>query len=862
MSEPTIPVSLNSLKWSRLFADAPRDGSFRDVVLTDDKGKTIFEQKNVNAPTAWSDQAVMIATTKYFRGKPGTREREHSVFHLIARVASTIANSGHKQGYFDGDVSRENFKADLTYLLTTQTAAFNSPVWFNVGVDSHPQTSACFILHVDDNMDSILNNAVIEGTLFKHGSGVGTNMSALRGSQELLSSGGKASGPVSFMRGYDAFAGVIKSGGKTRRAAIMRQLDVDHPDIDEFIWCKAKEEKKAAVLKQHGYGGTFNESLDLVAFQNANNSVRVTDAFMHAAQDEEGVWQLTARSDKRVTETRFARHILRDVAEAAHACGDPGLQFHDTINRWHTCPEDGEIVACNPCGEYQFLDNTSCNLASLNLVKFLAPGRFDEDMMIRAVETIITAQDILIDMSSYPSKEIEAGARGYRTLGLGYANLGALLMRCGLPYDSVEGRSLAAFVTSLMTAAAYRQSAELAEVRGPFEAFSRNKARMVDVLRRHASANHGTANDLWRDAIVKAQSTGLRNAQVTVLAPTGTIGFLMDCDTTGIEPDISLVKTKRLAGGGTMHYTNQSVKPALVRLGYSQEQCSEIMDYLLNTGRIEDCQALRRQDVPVFDCAFRAPGGTRSISVQGHLAMMSAVQPFLSGAISKTVNMPNDATVDDVMEAYVAAWKNGLKAVAIYRDGSKVVQPLETSKKESVVIKADAVQVVAKAEAVRRRLPATRQSITHKFSIAGHDGYVTVGLFEDGAPGELFLTMSKAGSTVNGFCDALGIVTSHALQYGVPLRDLVEKLSHVRFDPAGVTKNSDIRFAKSIVDYVFRWMGKQFGGSDIASVPHVEALVAATEQSDAPPCSTCGSIMVRAGSCYRCPNCGDTSGCS
>ncbi|MGC8834349.1 MAG: vitamin B12-dependent ribonucleotide reductase, partial [Armatimonadota bacterium] len=803
---------------------------------------------------------------------------------LISRVADTIAAWGREQGYFATEADADAFHDELVYALLHQKASFNSPVWFNVGTNTggaKPQASACFINSVEDNMDSILRLAAIEAKLFKGGSGTGTNFSTIRSSKEPLSGGGTASGPVSFMKGFDAFAGVIKSGGKTRRAAKMVILNVDHPDIVDFIKCKAEEEKKAWALIDAGYDGSFNgEAYSSVFFQNSNNSVRVTDAFMHAVEMD-GEWRTHAVTTGEVLGKYKARDLLRMMAEAAWICGDPGIQFDTTINSWHTCPNSGPIRASNPCAEFMFLDDSACNLASLNLMKFRTPdGEFDVDDFIHTVELMITAQEILVDNSSYPTEAIEKNSHDFRPLGLGYANLGALLMARGLPYDSDEGRAYAAAVTALMTGAAYRHSARMAKVKGPFNGFAVNREPMLRVIERHRSYLDRidaslvpedllrSAREAWDEALALGQKYGYRNAQVTLLAPTGTIGFMMDCDTTGIEPDIALVKYKKLVGGGVLKIVNQTVPEALARLGYSSSEISKIVEYIDANDTIEGAPGLKEEHLPVFDCAFRPPNGTRSIHYMGHLRMMAAVQPFLSGAISKTVNMPNDATPEDIMDVFMTAWRLGLKAVAVYRDGCKRTQPLTTGRQE---------KQASEAKPVRRRLPDERKAITHKFSVAGHEGYITVGMYEDGSPGEIFIVMSKEGSVISGLMDSFATAISLALQYGVPLSVLVKKFSHVRFEPAGFTNNKDIPIAKSVIDYIFRWLALKFLPPEEQPAATQDVPVMSTKarmstedqehqvfllQADAPPCPECGSIMVRNGSCYKCTNCGATSGCS
>ncbi len=883
----------------------------RSAVIAGEDGRVVFEQKDVEVPRSWSQTATNVVVSKYFRGPLGTPRRETSVRQLIRRVVDTISGWGEKQGHFATADARETFRAELAHLLASQKASFNSPVYFNVGIDPKPQCSACFILKVEDSMESILNWYRNEGMIFKGGSGAGVNLSALRSCREKLSSGGTASGPLSFMKAADASAGVIKSGGKTRRAAKMVVLNADHPDIADFIKCKEEEEKKAWALIDAGYDGSLDgPAYGSVFFQNANNSVRASDEFMRAALAD-GKWQTRFVKSGEVAEDYRARDLLRMIAEAAHACGDPGMQFDSTINLWHTCPNSGRINASNPCSEYMHLDNSACNLASLNLLKFLDErGEFDVRAFRHAVDVMISAQDIIVDNSSYPTAEIAKNASDFRELGLGYANLGALLMALGLPYDSDQGRAYAAALTALMTGEAYLQSARISEQMGPFAGFQLNREPMLKVIERHRSHAYKlepayvpldllrAARESWDEALRLGQSFGYRNSQATVIAPTGTIAFMMDCDTTGIEPDIALIKYKKLVGGGMLKIVNQTVPRALRRLGYDSKEVQEIVEYLDEHETVEGAPHLADAHLPVFDCAFKARAGTRSIHWQGHIRMMGAVQPFISGAISKTVNMPAEATPDDVAEAYVNAWKLGVKAVAIYRDGSKRTQPLNTgkAKEQSAVAQAvkSAVAAVDEFRPVRRKLPDERRSITHKFDIAGNEGYITVGMYEDGTPGEIFISMSKQGSTISGLMDSFATAISYALQYGVPLQFLVDKFAHMRFEPSGFTKNPQIPYAKSIIDYLFRWMASKFldeeakrevGIIEAAGEPAEKRAIAAEpveaapmptlregkdggmrqafiNQADAPPCPDCGCIMVRNGSCYKCMNCGATSGCS
>ncbi len=798
--------------------------------------------------------------------------------------------------------------------------SFNSPVWFNVGVPgTRPQASACFINSVEDTMKSILGLAKTEGMLFKYGSGTGTNLSPLRSSNEQLGGGGTASGPVSFMKGFDAFAGVIKSGGTTRRAAKMVILNVDHPDVEEFITCKVNEERKAWALIEAGYDSSFTgEAYGSVFFQNSNNSVRVTDEFMRAVADDRD-WHLHAVTDpNRVVKTMKAREVMRLMAESAWQCGDPGIQYDTTINDWHTSANSGRINASNPCSEYMYLDDSACNLASLNLLKFLNDdGSIDVESYRHAVHITITAQEILVGNASYPTERIGKNSEDFRPLGLGYANLGALLMARGVPYDSPQGRDLAACVTAIMTGEAYAQSARMAREVGPFNGYAANRQPMLRVIAKHREAAYNIPNDsveadlvtaarhAWDEAHELGAKHGYRNGQTTVLAPTGTIGFMMDCDTTGVEPDIALVKYKKLVGGGMLKIVNQTVPLALQRLGYGDTAVADVCAHIDANDTIEGAPSLREDDLAVFDCAFTPQNGTRSIAWQGHVRMMSAVQPFLSGAISKTVNMPNEATVDEIEQAYIDGWKLGLKALAIYRDGSKRSQPMATSMDKTT---GRTVQIVERP--LRKRLPAERNALTHRFEVGGHEGYITVGLYDDGQPGEIFLKMAKEGSTVSGLMDAFATAVSLALQYGVPLQALVDKLSHTRFDPQGFTKNPEVPIAKSLMDYIFRWMASRFmpqedrdrlgiirrdgedgtpaaaagpiagvtaagaasattGVSGFAAVramtpvPVAEGLPGAfVNQGDAPSCSECGSLMVRSGACYKCHNCGATSGCS
>jgi ribonucleoside-diphosphate reductase alpha chain len=1026
----------------------------RTASITDAHGKTIFEQKDVEVPKDWSMTATNIVASKYLHGQVGTPERETGVRQLVSRVADTIYDWGRAQGYFRTPEDGETFHQELIYLLITQRMAFNSPVWFNVGCDriepqsdatnwhwdraantvrfgvtgyKSPQCSACFINSVQDSLDSILTLAKTEGMLFKWGSGTGTNLSPLRGSTEVLSGGGSASGPLSFMKGFDAFAGVIKSGGKTRRAAKMVILNVDHPDIVDFIECKMKEEAKAWTLMQAGYDGSTpdSEAYSSIFFQNANNSVRVTDEFMHAVERDAEFWTRAVKDGTPMQAYR-AKDLLRRIAEATWQCGDPGMQFDTTINRWHTSKNTARIHASNPCSEYMFLDDSACNLASLNLMKFVGPGgQFDIEAYKFAVDVTITAQEILVDNAGYPTESIARNSHDYRPLGLGYANLGALLMASGLPYDSDAGRDYAACLTAIMCGEAYAQSARIAEqcpeltpatpltqtvkiTGGACPGFYVNREPFLDVIRMHrASVNNiGMAGDVaestaiqqlpqlieaskaaWDTALAHGEKFGYRNSQVTVLAPTGTIGFMMDCDTTGIEPDLALVKYKKLVGGGMIKIVNNTVPAALFKLGYSDEEVQGIVSYIDATGTIEGAPGLKDEHLPVFDCSFKPAKGTRTIHYLGHVKMMAAVQPFISGAISKTVNLPNHATVEDIAEAYMDSWRMGLKAVAIYRDGSKGAQPLNVAAADgkgarkietgssaaqpsAAGLSAEELEKLVQERlekalsqdtdgpprAVRHRLPEERVSITHKFNVGGHEGYITVGLYKNGQPGEIFIKMAKEGSTVSGLVDCFATSVSLSLQHGVPLRILCEKFAHTRFEPSGWTQNPELGFAKSIMDYIFRWLQLRFltgqqqslfkgmlepkselyvGAAEVAngavappsgietspalgaspqpttdprqmtlppqggiapetgaaqspaaaggsraldelhrlanspaplatgSAHHAaDALKGIVDLGDAPSCHVCGAIMTRNGSCYRCMECGSTSGCS
>jgi len=974
------------LNFSRFFTKpgvSPYDEvewELRLAQITDAKGNIIFEQAGVETPKDWSMTATNIVASKYLHGTIGTPERESGVRALLTRVAETIRDWGMSQGYFATPEDGATFHDELAHILVRQYAAFNSPVWFNVGCDriepnsdaqnwhwnpvasrvefgvtgySTPQCSACFINSVKDSLDSILTLAKTEGMLFKWGSGTGTNLSTLRSSTEQLSGGGTASGPLSFMKGFDAFAGVIKSGGKTRRAAKMVILNVEHPDIIDFIECKSKEEAKAHALVAAGYDGSSpdSEAYSSIFFQNANNSVRVTDDFMYAVMKDTD-FSTRAIRDGRPMQTFKAKDLLYRLSDATWRCGDPGMQYDTTVNRWHTSKNTDRINASNPCSEYMFLDDSACNLASMNLLKFAPNGTFDVDAYRQAVDILITAQEILVDNAGYPTEMIGRNSHDYRPLGLGYANLGALLMAAGLPYDSDGGRDYAACVTAIMCGQAYLQSSKIAELCPPLVPATEptkkgladsnlganrmpggacpgwyiNREPFLDVIRMHrASVNNinktnvpnplfEASKQCWDEALAHGEKFGYRNAQVTVLAPTGTIGFMMDCDTTGIEPDLALVKYKKLVGGGMIKIVNQTVPAALFKLSYTHEQTDAIVSYIDATGTIEGAPHMKDEHLAVFDCSFKPSKGTRSIHYMGHLKMMAAAQPFISGAISKTVNLPNHATVEDIMEAYLQAWKLGLKAVAVYRDGCKQSQPLSAAGSSTALSKkGDAAANLAAStheeanlnappRAVRHRLPDERASVTHKFNVGGHEGYITVGLYPNGEPGELFVTMAKEGSTVSGLMDSFACAVSLSLQHGVPLKLLCEKFAHTRFEPSGWTSTPEIGFAKSIMDYIFRWLQIRFltgqqqllfdtlrprvsgtlpptneSMADIrgssapeakgpepraGSIHAADALAGLIDMGDAPTCSFCGSIMTRNGSCYRCGSCGSTSGCS
>jgi ribonucleoside-diphosphate reductase alpha chain len=897
-----------------------------------DPAKPAFEQCDVEFPKTWSQNATNIVAQKYFRGQLDTPQREHSVKQMVGRVAGTIARWGRDGNYFASTEDAEAFEAELTHILVNQQAAFNSPVWFNVGFEENPQASACFILSVDDTMESILHWNTKEGMIFRGGSGSGINLSKIRSSKEQLSKGGLASGPVSFMRGADSWAGTIKSGGKTRRAAKMVVLDVDHPDIRDFIWCKAKEEDKAEALRAAGFDMRIDgDGFHSIQYQNANNSVRVTDDFMHAVERGEK-WQTTARITGEPMDTYDAGELMGEIAEAAWRCADPGVQYDTTINDWHTCSNTGRINASNPCSEYMHVDDSACNLASINLLKFLRDnGTFDVDAFEHAVDIVFLAQEIVVGFSSYPTEEITRNARAMRQLGLGYANLGALLMARGLPYDSDEGRALSSAITALMTGRAYRTSGEIAAAVGSYDEFERNREPHLNVMRKHRDASYAidesvepvllaAAQRSWEDAVELGEKHGHRNAQATVLAPTGTISFLMDCDTTGVEPDFSLVKVKELVGGGQMVIVNRTVPRALRTLGYSDSQIEQIEAYVNEHRTIVGAPTLQEEHLPVFDVAV----GERAISHMGHIEMMGAVQPFISGAISKTVNMPAESTVEDIRDAYVQGWKLGLKALAIYRDGSKTAQALRTDAKDRKEAGSGASVGSGDEELIpqRHRLPRERESLTHKFSIAGHEGYITAGKYEDGSLGEIFLTdIGKDGSTLRGMMNAFATAISIGLQYGVPLETFVRKFSYMRFDPEGMTTNPEIPFAKSLPDYIMRWLASRFlesdvqeelgilteevrarkmaeetpggngsgnghgnghsnghsddddpaaaGGTATEAKPPTEALTdtppvvpAKLEGLDlGPACSQCGGMMQRTGSCYTCSSCGNNTGC-
>lgn len=907
----------------------------RTAQIVGGDGKIVFQQDGVEVPKSWSQMATNVVASKYFRGQVGTLEREYSVRQLIGRVADTFLAWGREGGYFATEEDAAAFHDELRYILLHQLAAFNSPVWFNLGWPGRRQAiSACYINEVSDNMDSILDLYKTEGMLFKDGSGSGVNLSTLRASNEPLAAGGRSSGPVSFMKGLDASAGSIKSGGSTRRAACMRVLDVDHPDIMEFINCKKDAEEKAHALIEAGYSGAFNVAggaYDTVPFQNANHSVRVNDEFMQAVENDE-VWSTKFRMNGKPDGSFKAREIVQKIAEATWVCGDPGMQYDTTINDWHTCANTDRIYASNPCSEFMFLNSTACNLASLNLMKFRHEnGSFDTQSYEHAVRIVITAMEIGVGFADYPTPRITERSYQYRPLGLGYANLGALLMASGLPYDSDAGRAYAASVTAIMTGTAYAQSAAISrDCGGPFAGYAENREPMLRVMHKHRDSVEKIDSQLvpqgllersrasWDEAIEIGEKHGYRNAQASVLAPTGTIGFLMDCDTTGVEPDIAIVKYKSLVGGGLMKIVNQTVPEALQRLGYTEADVKGIVDFIDKNDTIEGAPALKKEHLPIFDCAFRPTNGTRTIHYKGHIKMMAAVQPFLSGAISKTVNVPEDATAEEIAQTYIEGWKWGLKAIAIYRDGSKKTQPLSTKREGSME---KAIADVLPAKPIRKKLPDERPSVTHKFSVGGHEGYITVGMYPDTQmPGEIFVTMAKEGSTISGLMDGFATAISLALQYGVPLSTLVDKFIHTRFEPSGFTNNKEIPMAKSVMDYIFRWMALRFMQSEDrhnvglladqqTEEPPAPANTVATPavttngnghangngngngkktapvklevveaqsgpsftdhereimrlQSDAPPCPECGALCIRSGACYKCLQCGTSLGCS
>ena len=845
----------------------------RDAAITSDSGKVIFQQRNVQVPKEWSQTATNIVASKYFYGAFDSEERESSVGDMVERVAKTITGWGVESGFWENDENQISvFEDELTYLLVHQYASFNSPVWFNVGVSKKPQCSACFINSVEDTMESIMDLATREALLFKWGSGTGSNLSTLRSSKEGLTGGGVASGPVSFMRGYDSFANIIKSGGKTRRAAKMIVLNADHPDIVDFINCKADEERKAWALIDAGYNGALNgEAYSSVSFQNANHSIRVTDEFMNAVVNNETYWTKSVTHNEPVEELR-ALEIIEAAASAAHQCGDPGIQYDDTINYWNPCKTSGRINASNPCSEYVFLDDTACNLASINLMKFYEPEYdfFDAEKFAHACRILITAQEFIVGNSSYPSSLIAFNSRRFRPLGLGFTNLGALLMARGLPYDSDEGRAFAAAITSIMTGEAYKQSAIIARSIGPFEGYQTNMNDFANVIQHHWAANDtlmlnsalpenmkSAATEAWRETRRLGRKYGFRNAQATVIAPTGTIAFMMDCDTTGVEPELALVKYKNMSDGGFIKIVNKTVPIALRNLNYSEDEIANIVQHIENTGSIEGCQFLRSDHLPIFDCSFTTENSTRSIAPMGHVKMLAAIQPFISGAISKTVNVPEDATIADIVDIYIQAWKMGVKAIAVYRDNSKRIQPLATGKKKAE----EAINKNSEGppDYRRHRLPDERNAISHKFTVGEHEGYIMIGQYPNGSPGEMFVHISKEGSTVSGLMDAVGLLTSIALQSGVPLSYISRKFSHTSFEPSGWSGNPDIGFASSILDYVFRWMGEKFNEE---KAEQKTKIVDKSGSIDSPPCQDCGALTVRNGTCYQCPNCGETSGCS
>jgi len=887
-----------AIQWARFFGagDPYSDIQWekRTAKIVRGNGEVVFEQKDVEVPAFWSQTATDIVASKYFKGQQGTPQREWSARQIIDRVVETISGWGWNDGYFKGLEDYENFKLDLKWLLINQYTAFNSPVWFNVGIQEKPQCSACFILAVDDNMDSILRWVHDEGWIFKGGSGAGVNISTLRSSKEPLSKGGFSSGPISFMKAADGMANAIKSGGTTRRAAKMVVLNVDHPDIKDFIYCKKIIEDMTKILQAAGIQDSIEANLfdpyALLPYQNANNSVRVTDEFMHAIEDDAD-WQLKSVTTGETLETVKAREVMEWITDATWHSADPGIQYDTIINDWHTCPNSGRINSSNPCSEFMHIDNSACNLASINLLKYLkADGTFNVELYKNTVDTMILAQDILIDNSHYPTDEITKNSGDFRQLGLGYSNLGALLMAMGLAYDSEEGRAASGSITSLMTGQTYLMSAKIASVKGPFAGYMKNKEPMLRVIEKHGDAaailasdiqnrslsqDHELvigAKDVWQNAITTGRAVGFRNSQTTVIAPTGTISFLMDCATTGIEPELALVKYKKLVGGGTIKLVNGQVSAALRNLGYNEDQIEKINEYILEHDTIEGASDLRDEHLPVFDCSFKAAQGERSIGYMGHLKMMSVAQPFVSGAISKTVNLPQDITKEEIKDVYIEGWKMGLKSVALYRDGSKTIQPLSTKKDDKRIEKVNGY--------TRIKLPDERASITHKFSVAGHEGYLTVGLYEDGRPGETFIVIAKEGSTVSGLFNTIATLFSMCLQSGVPLKTLVRKFRGLKFEPAGVTSNKQIPMAKSFVDYMVTYIGHKFlsdedkkelglinGSGEINGKFNVEIIKeeeskvvsASAATMDAPICE-CGAIMVKAGACFTCPNCFATTG--
>ncbi len=909
--------------WPRLFSTShPYDDiqwERRTAKITKGDGTVVFEQNNVEVPSFWTQTATDIVASKYFRGPLNSSEREYSARQMVDRVSDTMAGWGLKDGYFASTEDAKNFSLDLKWILINQYAAFNSPVWFNVGVHERPQSSACFILSVEDNMQSILDWYRDEGWIFKYGSGAGTNLSKLRSSKEALSKGGYSSGPVSFMKGADGVANSIRSGGTTRRAAKMVVLNVGHPDIKNFIYCKKIIEDMTKALAQSGIKDSITADIfdpyTLLPYQNANNSVRVTNDFMKAVEDD-SLWNFKAVTTGEILERVRAREVLDWMADAAWHSADPGVQYDTTINDWHTLTNTGRINASNPCSEYMSIDNSACNLASLNLLKFIKEdGRFDVDFFRKTIDTMTLAMDIVVDNSSYPTEKISQNAHDYRQLGLGYANLGSLLMVMGLSYDSEKGRAVAGQITSLLCGESYRMSALIADIKGPFSGFDMNKEPMLGVIEKHTeeaeklyrkSIKLAVDDDdltnysriVWNDAITLGRKYGIRNSQATVLAPTGTIAFLMDCDTTGIEPELALVKYKKLVGGGTLKLINGQIPKALRKLGYSEDQIEDITNHIMEKETIEGAPHILEEDLPVFDCSFKAMNGSRSISYMGHVKMMAAAQPFISGAISKTVNLPSDATREDIKDVFMQGWKLGLKAIAVYRDGCKSIQPLNTSKDLPTGQAGGKNDLVEKVNGYTRvKLPDERPSITHKFSVGGFESYLTVGFYpESGKPGETFITTAKEGSTISGLFDTIATLVSMCLQSGVPLKVLVKKFKDMRFEPAGFTNNPDIPTAKSIMDYVFRYIGTKylnekereeiFGSSlngvvaDQSSQQNEPVLVSAPiyektseslmtnadplrhgySEASAPACVNCGSLMIRAGSCYSCPNCFTTTG--